>query len=1197
MFREIFRFELRQRLKSPLFWMIALAFAAFSFAVASVDSSEIGGGIGNVHRNAPMVVINVLVLFTALSLFLVAVFVAGAALRDFEAGTAELFFALPLPRASYLGGRLAAGYVAALAVMLAVAPGLVLGAAMPWVDPARLGPTSLAAYGWGFAVVVLPDLLFVSSFLFLLATLTRSMFGTYVGVIAFVVLQGIAGQMLTGLEYRTIGALIDPFGSDAIDLATRYWSAQDRNTRVPELTGVLLANRAIWGAASAALLLAAFALFRPDRDGLRLWRRDEWRRKDKGGAKTAATPPIPAVAVQLRSDLGARCAQFMQLARFDMFGVLGGATFLVLLGLALLSLGAVLAFSDEIYGTKVYPVTHLMTQRIAASYSVPLLIVVVFYAGELVWRDRSAKISDLIDAFPLPDFIPLLSKLAALAAVIVLFLLAGATECVVYQLWRGYTHIEAGLYISDIALTALQFMLIAALALFLQVIANNKFLGYLLFLIYVGIGVALGQLHYDHRLYNYGSAPGVPYSDMNGYGHFLAGHLWFRAYWAFLAIALLTLAALYWPRGVVQGWKERTRVAMQRFGTPARTLLAVSMAAFLASGVWIFYNTNILNRYETYDHALQRLARYEKRYRQYKDLPQPKITDVKVDIDLYPHERRFEARGHYVIANKTDKPISDLHVRMRADMTLVKADFAPHDVVSDDGDYTIYRLKEPLAPGATMEFDFTVHFRSVGFRNASGNTDVVDNGTFIDNSVFPRFGYDEDSQLVDRNDRRKYGLPQLPRIARIDDASARQFNLFGRDADWVNFETTVSTAPDQIALAPGYLEKEWTEDTPQGRRRYFHYKMDKPIVDFFSFQSARYAVKRDGWNGVAIEIYYNPDHAFNVDRMIEAAKKSLAHYSAVYSPFQFRQLRIIEFPGYKSFAQSFANTIPYSESVGFIADLRNPDDIDYVYSFIAHEIAHQWWGHQVIGANVQGVTMLDETFAEYSALMVMESVYGAQKMHKFLKYELDSYLSGRAAEVVEENPLALVEGQGYIHYRKGSVVMYALKDYLGEELVDRTLARFDRDKAFQQPPYTTTAEFLDDLRQGAGPQWNGLISDLFEKITLFDNRVIDATAKKRADGRYDVTLRVHANKVYADGVGKETPATVDLPIDIAVFARAPDGKEDHEKVLYLEKRKVEDGDSTITVTVDEEPFEVGIDPYNKLVDRVSSDNRKRVTVD
>ena len=111
---------------------------------------------------------------------------------------------------------------------------------------------------------------------------------------------------------------------------------------------------------------------------------------------------------------------------------------------------------------------------------------------------------------------------------------------------------------------------------------------------------------------------------------------------------------------------------------------------------------------------------------------------------------------------------------------------------------------------------------------------------------------------------------------------------------------------------------------------------------------------------------------------------------------------------------------------------------------------------------------------------------------------------------------------------------------------------------------------------------------------MFDDRVTEATATKRADGKYDVTLKLHAAKVYMDGLGKETRATFDLPVDIGVFAKAANGKEQDEKVLFLAKRTVTDGDSSVTVTVDSEPYEAGIDPYNKLVDRVSDDNRMKV---
>jgi ABC-2 type transport system permease protein len=1191
MFGEIFRFELRQQLKSPLFWMIVLAFAALAFAAAGSDHIRIGGGIGNTHRNAPYVVVEMLTFFTLLGMFLITVFVAGAALRDFDSGTAELFFATPMSRRAYLGGRFTAGYFASVGVIVGVALGLMTGVMMPWVDPDRLGPTPFAAYAYGFAVFVLPGLFFLSALLFLIATLTRSMLNTYIGVIAFFVLWQVAITVTDNPDHLMLGALIDPFGLGAFQVATRYWSAEDRNTRLPELAGVLLANRAIWIAVGAVLFAATLAWFRPDRESLRLWRR-----KRVESVAPVATPrrtqALPIV--NLFDNAAARLSQFRKLAWFDTRAVLSGVAFLVMLAFGLMNLGGSLAFTNEIYGTKVYPVTHLMTQEMGGSFNFLLLIIVAFYAGELVWRERSGRISEVTDAFPLPDWIPLLSKLAALTSVIVLFLLAGCVECAIYQAIRGYHHFEPNLYLSDLALNAINFLLIGALALFLQVIANNKFMGYLLFVVYMVSRIALTQLDFDHHLYNFGSAPAAPYSDMNGYGHFLAGHLWFRAYWACLAVALLTIAVLYWPRGTVQGWKGRTRIARQRLDAPARALLAAALLGFVMLGGWIFYNANVINRYVPGDVAKQEKADYEKHYRQYKDLPQPKITDVKVDVDIYPHDRRIDASGHYVLANKSGQPIADLHVRLPADVKLVASRFAPHEVISDDriAGYTIYKLNTPLAPGATMDFDFTLQYWSKGFRNAPTDTHVVDNGTFIDSRNFPHFGYDETDQLEDRNDRRKYGLPQLPRMPKIDDEPARQFNLLGRDADWVTFETTVSTVPDQIALAPGYLEKEWSENG----RRYFHYKMDKPILDFFSFQSARYEIRRDKWNDVALEVYYDAQHPYNVDRIIEAMKKSLDHFSRAYSPYQFRQLRMLEFPDYESFAESFANTVPWSESLGFIADLRDPDDIDYVFYVAAHEIGHQWWAHQVIGAMVQGVTMLDETFAQYSALMVQEHEYGAGQMRKFLKYELDRYLSGRGGEVAEEMPLALNENQPYIHYRKGSVVMYALKDYLGEDRVNATLARYLHDKAFQQPPYTTTTELLAYLREDAGPQWSPLITDLFEKITLFDNRASEATAVKRDDGRYDVTFKVHATKIYVDGVGKETPAQLDEPIDIGVFARAPDGKERNEKVLLLEKRRIADGDSSITVTVDGEPYEVGIDPYNKLIDRVSDDNRTRVTL-
>ncbi|HWK51901.1 MAG TPA: M1 family aminopeptidase, partial [Steroidobacter sp.] len=400
---------------------------------------------------------------------------------------------------------------------------------------------------------------------------------------------------------------------------------------------------------------------------------------------------------------------------------------------------------------------------------------------------------------------------------------------------------------------------------------------------------------------------------------------------------------------------------------------------------------------------------------------------------------------------------------------------------------------------------------------------------------------------------------------------------------------TVSTSADQIALAPGYLQREWTENG----RRYFHYKMDRPMLPFYCFLSARWEVKRGEWHGLPIEIYHDPKHTYNVDRMIDATRKSLDYFTANFSPYQHNQVRILEFPRYARFAQSFANTIPFSESIGFIADLTDPDSIDYVFYVTAHEMAHQWWGHQVIGADVQGQTMLMESLSQYSALMVMEKEYGREHMRRFLKYELDRYLRGRGGELIEELPLMRVEDQQYIHYAKGSLVLYRLRDEIGEEHLNRALANFIRDKAYQQPPYTTTLELVDYIRAQTAPDKYALIDELLAKIIFYDNRVVSTTVTPR-NGKFDVTIEYQAAKRESDGMGRETELALDDWIEVGVFARGKGENERMEKPLYLERKRITQPSGKFTVTVDQVPYEAGFDPYNKLIDRLPDDNRKVV---
>jgi hypothetical protein len=545
----------------------------------------------------------------------------------------------------------------------------------------------------------------------------------------------------------------------------------------------------------------------------------------------------------------------------------------------------------------------------------------------------------------------------------------------------------------------------------------------------------------------------------------------------------------------------------------------------------------------------------------------------------------------------TDQKHSVTNVRFDRPFHLVNA--APRDV------YSIYALEQPLAPGETIALTCDVGHQSRGFRDGNELPELAYNGTFFDSDYFPYIGYNRSVELDDPRRRREEKLPALEEMAHRGDPEHSLNNIFPLDSDWVTYHTVVSTSSDQIVLAPGYLQREWQTNG----RHFYEYSMGSThILDFVAYLTARYKVRKETYHGsngdVALEVYYDPQHPYDVDDMFASSRAGLDYYDRVYSPYQFSQFRILEFPRYRTFAQSFANTVPYSESIGFIERVIKPSDIDFTYFVTAHELGHQWWAHQLIGADVEGSNMLAESLAEYSALQVMAHKYGRDLMHRYLRHELDRYLRGRAGEFRHEPPLALVQREPYVWYQKGGQVLYTLADYIGEDKLNLALQNFlmqyryanannqvdahdnTHAAAALDSPYPDTRMLVDAVRAQTPPELQYLVDDGFNRIVLYDNKAVSATSQKTPDGKYKVTLEVQARKVQADGNGAETPMPLADYIEIGVFS----GKKDEEKPLYLKKEKISEERRTFVIVVDEQPTLAGIDPYNKLIDRNADDN-------
>jgi len=622
--------------------------------------------------------------------------------------------------------------------------------------------------------------------------------------------------------------------------------------------------------------------------------------------------------------------------------------------------------------------------------------------------------------------------------------------------------------------------------------------------------------------------------------------------------------------------------------------LVFGVSALLVGG-WLAYNTMVLNKIVSSQDREQIAVDYEQAYSQVAAVPQPKIETIKYTIDIYPETRNIRLQAEQTIRNKSESPIEWLYLNVAPNMkTSIEIERAALETEDERLMMQVYRVDPPMQPGESLEMKAVVASQTRGIENSVSDTQLVQNGTFFNNMIAPSFGYSSEKRLSTPRRRKAWGLEpieSLPELRRECDANCN-LHYIGDDSDWVNVETVISTSGDQIAVAPGSLIQEWSE----GGRNYYRYRVDHPSLNFYSFISAKYEVARGKVGDVDTEVYYHKEHPWNVEKMSKAIADTLEYCGREFGPYKHKQARIIEFPRIASFAQAFPGTMPYSESIGFIANAKKSDDIDMVTYVVAHEMGHQWWAHQVIGAKVQGATLLSETLAQYTALMVMRQTVGDDNMHKFLRYEMDRYLRSRGSEQLKERPLMNVElSQGYIHYQKGGIALFYLSEMIGENRINAALKQIIEEYSYKGPPYPTAYALVDRLREQTPEELRYLIKDLFEDITLFENKTTKATAEKLENGKYRVKIDVVCVKKKADAIGKETEVPMNDYLEVGAYSKPESGKR-YGKLLHRERVLLSEGEHSLEFEVDELPHEAGIDPRHLLIDPVLADNLKRVVV-
>lgn len=1209
-FLEIFRFEIVYQLRRIWTWLFLIVLVFLSFLMIR-DGSVSEVMYADFYLNSPFLVALTTVFGTLIWLVMAAAIAGDGAARDIASGMASLTYTVPVKKFHYLGARFLATLSLNVLLLLGVQAGILLGVYLPGVHPDLILPFRPATFFSAYAIISLPNAFAASAIQFALAVASGRAMASYFGSFLFVFMGFFVASLL--LFKQSLGAILDPVGIRFIveDIA-HLWTPIEKNSRLLAMDGNVLTNRLVWFGVGTAALVTTYLIFRfAHKESASFW---WWRLPFKtrpGFGRTildSAGQSPPRVAAGNPDDIprprtdGAafHVRQIIAVGRASFHSIVtsyAGLAFVV--GIPVLSI-AVIIDQMTAFGTPVVPVTYKVVAELTGPLSdelsrwVVVPFIIVFFAGELVWRERDFGLGEIVDTMPGSEWGPLLGKLLGLVLVLIVFTTALTVAGKIAQLLLDYQpdHFlqDLGFYFKTMfCLQLTDYLLFAVLALVIHVVVNHKYVGHLVATVaYVFIAMLAGMLGIEHKSLIYGASPSWSFNEMRGFGPTIVPWLWFKFYWFAWALLLAVLGRMFWPRGREADLRKRICISRTRLQTSTLRLVSAAAILILGTGFFIYYNTNILNPYRSSSERKQRQAEYERRFARFSSTPQPRLAAVTLHVEIQPDKREAEIDGIYRLVNNSEKPIDAIHLvtaTPAAETITVTFDYAAKLTLHDQElGYQIYDLDRALQPGDSLQLNFKVVARGRGFSNHGAHPAFADNGTyFTGDGWLPMVGYQRRHELLAPSDRREYGLDARPVIASLYETEGREPAQRGGG---IAFEAVVGTAKNQTAIAPGDLLKTWST----GERNYFHYATSAPIGIEWAFFSANYAIHQTDPNGVAVRVFHHPGHTAHVERLARSARESLSYYSEQFGPYPYTHMTLIEHPGASgvgmhaepsviTHGQGYNHWIPETET-----------GLDFPYWVMAHETAHQW---TLPYALVEGLPFLSEGVASYFAIQAVKSARGEEQLRRVLKQMRQPY---PYPKIRRGEPL-LRALDPYLAYRRGPFALYALSEYLKGNRVNQALRTLIAKHDAPDAPLATTLDLYRELKAVAPDSTQYLLHDLFERNTYWDFTMEQAEAIQTPSGTWEVSMNVAARKTVYDSAGVVSEPSMDEWIPVGVFGNSSSG-DPLADPLHLKMHRIHSGTQTIKITVPGKPFSAGIDPYHLLDwEEGTGDNVKLVRID
>jgi ABC-2 type transport system permease protein len=1162
MLKSIYSYELNSLLKQPAiyFYFVVL------FGIALLTMLGTGGffdGVPGTDKeirllNSAHEINFIFQYFNKFFLFLLPAIIGMAIYKDYKNYVHPILYSYPIKKSDYLPGKFLSSLTIVFFITLSIGIAFYLGEFILGIDNPMIGQTNYWGYAIAYFIFIWPNMFVYGLMIFMVVTSLRNIYAGFISVILLFFIQIMTDNLFE--DTPVLFALFDPFGQNALAYETRFWTISEQNVRQIPVLGVVLWNRLLWVTISLLLFVIFYKKFQLEQEAFRLFPIIGTRRSGKKTVNNSIQSPINHAKVTINFSFLHQSKAMLKLSAIDFRFIIKNWLFQVLVFFGVLALVFALSRVTNRADLTFFPLTRIVLSVPMYFFSIVIMLVTFVYAGMLVHRSRMAKSNQLIDATATTNWVILGSKILALLQVQILLLLVMMLCGIGLQLFNGYYHFEIDLYLFHLFIITFPTLIIwAVLSVFIHTILPNVYMGiFLLLLMWIGKD-QLPQIGIETYLMRFNSAPQLVYSDLNGFSHGLLANLLINTYWLIFSAIVIVMSYLFWERGYHYSIKERMQEAFQRLKSYSSYALLMFLALFCFLGFTIYKEEN--SSFKTSGTNEQLLKDFKANFGKYKFAIQPKITSVKLNVELFPESNSFLTGGSYMLVNHSPQRIDTLLIKTGYDEITEYSFGVPSTIIQKDDalQFAVHVLEKPIESGDSirMKFDIKNKPNTLFYQNSS----VLQNGTFLRTDILPRLGYFFDY----------YDEPT--------DNLASHTNFYSPDADLVDIETVISTNHLQTAIAPGTLIKQWKENS----RNYSHYKTKNKIKFAFAFNSGNFSVSKSNHKGVKLEIYHHENHTFNLKDMTEGLKASLDYNIRFFGPYQYDEIRTVEFPVTEgTYASVMSNTIPTSEVRFILRNGETKNQINLSFYIQAHELTHQWWGNQVVPANALGAKMLTESITEYISLRIYEQYFGQEKAQHFLSLQRQRYLEGRAKDAGKESPLYLVRPeQEYIAYGKGAMAFNTLQYYVGEDKLNSILKEFLGKYKFRTDQYPTSTDLITHLKNSMPIEFHYIIKDIMETITFYDNKIIDI--KELPNNLLEIRFSIH--RMDNNQKNKVDVANVFLTV----------GQYDSDgNLLQIEEVKATSGENSITIKKKPGATHILLDPLMHFIELDVEDNRHNI---